>query len=222
MEMHYVTPRRLARKGTNIMPRQFLLLLALLVVLCWTLPAAAQQSATNALSAAEAAEGWKLLFDGRTQSGWVPSGDADWRVEDGALTATKGTGFLVSADYADFELRLDFWAAPTVNSGIFMRCGDPMINLRTCYEVQIGGTSTGLIAGNITNTAPAPDAPAPSEQWNSLEISAVGDHLMVKLNGRTLVDARDKTHTRGKIALQEGGRGEIGLVRFRNIRIRTR
>jgi hypothetical protein len=205
------------------MPRRFLLLIPLLVVHWWTLPSAAQQPALNALSASEAAEGWKLLFDGRTQSGWVPSGDADWRLEDGALTATKGTGFLVSAaDYGDFELRLDYWAATTVNSGIFMRCADPMINLRTCYEVQIGGTSSGLIAGNITNTAPAPDAPAPTEQWNSLEISAVGDHLMVKLNGKTLVDARDKTHTRGKIALQEGGRGEIGLVRFRNIRIRTR
>ena len=218
----HLTPRRLAQKGTNIMPRLFLLMLSVLVVLWRTLPAGAQQPATHALSATEAAEGWRLLFDGRTQSGWAPSGDADWRVEDGALTATNGTGFLVSADYADFELRLDFWAAPTVNSGIFMRCGDPMINLRTCYEVQIGGTSTGLIAGNIPNTAPAPDAPAPTEQWHSLEISAVGDHLMVKLNGKTLVDARDKTHARGKIALQEGGRGEIGLVRFRNIRIHTR
>jgi len=205
------------------MPRRFLLLLPVLVILSWTLVAAAQQPAANALSAAEAAEGWKVLFDGRTQAGWTPSGDADWRVEDGALTATKGTGFLVSAaDYGDFELRLDYWAAKTVNSGIFMRCGDPMINLRTCYEVQIGGTSSGLIAGNLTNTAPAPDAPAPTDTWNALEISAIGDHLMVKLNGKTLVDARDKTHSRGKIALQEGGRGEIGLVRFRNIRIRAR
>jgi hypothetical protein len=205
-----------------MMLRRFLLLL-LFVVPSWTLPTAAQQPAANALSTGEAGEGWKLLFDGRTQSGWVPSGDADWRVEDGALTATRGTGFLVSpADYGDFELRLDYWAAKTVNSGIFMRCGDPMINLRTCYEVQIGGTSSGLIAGNLTNTAPKPDSPAPTEQWNSLEISAVGDHLMVKLNGQTLVDAHDKTHARGKIALQEGGRGEIGLVRFRNIRIRTR
>jgi hypothetical protein len=205
------------------MSPRFLLLLSLPVVLWWTLPAAAQQPATNALSAAEAAEGWKLLFDGRTQSGWVPSGDADWRVEDGALTATRGTGFLVSAaDYGDFELRLDYWAARTVNSGIFVRCGDPMINLRTCYEVQIGGTSSGLIAGTITNSVPAPDSQAPTEQWSSLEIAAAGDHLIVKLNGKTLVDAHDKTHARGKIALQEGGRGEIGLVRFRNIRIRTR
>jgi hypothetical protein len=202
--------------------RRFVILLPLFLVSVWTLPVTGQQAGTNALSAAEAAEGWKLLFDGRTQSGWTPSGDADWRVEDGSLTATKGTGFLVSPDYGDFELRLDYWASKTVNSGVFIRCDDPMINLRTCYEVQIGGTTSGLIAGNLANTAPAPDAPGPTEQWNALEISAIGDHLMVKLNGKTLVDARDKTHARGKIALQEGGRGEIGLVRFRNIRIRTR
>jgi hypothetical protein len=204
------------------MLRRVLLVLVLFLIPSSTVPAAAQQPGANALSAAESAEGWKLLFDGRTQSGWTPSGDADWHVEDGSLTATRGTGFLVSPEYGDFELRLDYWAAKTVNSGVFIRCDDPMINLRTCYEVQIGGTTSGLIAGNIVNTAPAPDAPAPMEQWNALEISAIGDHLMVKLNGKTLVDARDKTHTRGRIALQEGGRGEIGLVRFRNIRIRTR
>ena len=205
------------------MMRRFVLLLVLFLVPSSMVPAAAQQPGTNALSANETAEGWKLLFDGRTQSGWTPSGDADWRVEDSTLTATRGTGFLVSAaDYGDFELRLDYWAAKTVNSGIFIRCEDPMINLRTCYEVQIGGTTSGLIAGAIANTAPAPEAPGPMEQWNALEISAAGDHLVVKLNGRTLVDGRDKTHTRGKIALQEGGRGEFGVVRFRNIRIRAR
>ena len=204
------------------MPRRFVLLLSCFLVALWMLPVRGQQPGTNALSAAETAEGWKLLFDGRTQSGWTPSGDADWRVEEGSLTATKGTGFLVSSEYGDFELRLDYWAAKTVNSGVFIRCDDPMVNLRTCYEVQIGGTTSGLIAGNLTNTAPAPDAPGPMEQWNALEISAIGDHLVVKLNGKTLVDARDKTHARGRIALQEGGRAEFGLVRFRNIRIRTR
>ena len=203
------------------MPRRVVLLLSLFLVSVWTLPVAGQQPGTNSLTAAETAEGWKLIFDGRSQSGWTPSGDVDWRVEDGSLTATKGTGFLVSPDYGDFELRLDYWAAKTVNSGVFIRCEDPMINLRTCYEVQIGGTTSGLIAGNLANIAPAPEAPGPMEQWNALEISAIGDHLMVKLNGKTLVDARDKTHARGKIALQEGGRAEIGLVRFRNIRIRT-
>jgi hypothetical protein len=204
------------------MLRRVLLVLVLFLIPSSTVPAAAQQPGTNSLSAAESAEGWKLLFDGRTQAGWTPSGEADWRVEDGSLTATRGTGFLVSPEYGDFELRLEYWAAKTVNSGVFIRCDDPMINLRTCYEVQIGGTTSGLIAGNIANTAPAPDAPAPAEQWNALEISAIGDHLMVKLNGKTLVDARDKTHGRGRIALQEGGRGEFGLVRFRNIRMRTR
>jgi hypothetical protein len=208
--------------GENIMPRRFVFLLSLFLVSSWTLAVAGQQPGTNTLSAAEAAEGWKLLFDGRTQTGWTPSGDADWRVEEGSLTATKGTGFLVSPDFGDFELRLDYWAAKTVNSGVFIRCEEPTINLRSCYEVQIGGTTSGLIAGNLANTAPAPDAPGPMEQWNALEISAIGDHLMVKLNGKTLVDARDKTHARGKIALQEGGRAEIGPVRFRNIRIRTR
>ena len=48
----------------------------------------------NTLTPQEQAEGWKLLFDGRTTNGWrgykkdsVPEG---WKVIDGALTLTAG------------------------------------------------------------------------------------------------------------------------------------
>ena len=48
------------------MPRRFLIMLPLFILLCSTLPATAQQPAANSLSASEAAAGWMLLFDGRS------------------------------------------------------------------------------------------------------------------------------------------------------------
>jgi hypothetical protein len=44
--------------------------------------------------------------------------------------------------------------------------------------------------------------------------------VTVTLNGKTTADAQDQKLTAGTIALQEGGRGEFGLVRFRNVKVR--
>ncbi len=91
------------------MLRRSSITLALFIFLCSTLPAQVQQpagAANNTLSSAETAAGWTLLFDGRTLSGLNSVGDSDWKVEDEALTATKGTGYLVTPkQYTNFELQ---------------------------------------------------------------------------------------------------------------------
>ena len=72
--------------------------------------------------------GWTTLIDGATGlDNWNRVGDANWRAEDGAIVADKGKGgFLVSKNsYKDFQIRAEFWADHTTNSGIFIRCTDP-------------------------------------------------------------------------------------------------
>ena len=108
------------------MPRyltRFSLLLPLLVF-CMA-PADAQSpagGASNTLTPAESKAGWTLLFDGRSLSGWNPTGDVDWKVEDGTITATKGSGFLVTPrPYGNFEFKTDFWVDKAANSGVFFR-----------------------------------------------------------------------------------------------------
>jgi hypothetical protein len=97
-------------------------------------PAAARP---NALTDAERAAGWRLLFDGRTLSGWrglgrdtVPT--AHWVVEDGAIRKlargavprqadgqpTAGGDLMTEATFGDFELRWEWKVAPGANSGI--------------------------------------------------------------------------------------------------------
>jgi hypothetical protein len=194
---------------------------ALLMLVFGTLLVEARQ-AVNTLSPAESKAGWTLLFDGRTLSGLSPTGNADWRVEDGTITATKGSGFLVTPKpYTNFELKADFWADKAVNSGIFVRCAEGAPGAMTCYEINIFDAHAEWPTGSINNTKSVlPNKPNTTEKWNTLEITANGNHLVVKVNGATTVDVRDERRPGGTIALQEGGANASGLVRFRNVKIR--
>ncbi|GAA0573502.1 3-keto-disaccharide hydrolase [Rhizomicrobium electricum] len=85
----------------------------------------------NQLSAAEKAEGWTLLWDGKTSAGWrsargetFPQGG--WTTCGGTLTIhaksgeeSRGPGDIITnARYSDFELSADFKITPGANSGI--------------------------------------------------------------------------------------------------------
>src|SRR5829696_8528463 len=72
--------------------------------------------------------GWITLLDGanpKTLDNWNRSGDVNWRAEDGAIVADKGKGgHLVSKNtYKDFQIRAEFWADQTTNSGMPKRGG---------------------------------------------------------------------------------------------------
>jgi hypothetical protein len=87
--------------------------------------------AQNVLSAREKAEGWELLFDGKTTSGWRgfrKSGFPTecWAITDGILKRVKQKdphgeecGDIVTAQqYDNFEFQLDWKIEPGGNSGI--------------------------------------------------------------------------------------------------------
>jgi hypothetical protein len=192
------------------------------VCLLCALPVAGQQASPNTLSAGESKAGWSLLFDGRTLSGFSPNGEADWKVEDGTITATKGVGFLVTQkSYGNFELKADFWADKSVNSGIFLRCAEGTPSATACYEANIFDAHAEFPTGSVNNVKTVlPERPNTTEKWNTFEVMADGNHLVLKLNGKTTVDARDDRRANGTIALQEGGANAFGVVRFRNLKIR--
>jgi hypothetical protein len=97
------------------------LLLAYLLVV----PTAVFAQKANTLTAKEKKEGWALLFDGTSLTGWkTPSGKlvpAGWEVKNGTLTAKKGGkgGDIISKkQYSNFDLTFDYNIEPTGNSGV--------------------------------------------------------------------------------------------------------
>jgi hypothetical protein len=85
----------------------------------------------NSISPAEAADGWKLLWDGKTADGWrgakintFPT--KGWAIEDGLLKvhksgggeSTNGGDIVTVRKYRNFILKVDFKITPGANSGI--------------------------------------------------------------------------------------------------------
>src|SRR5262249_51067716 len=79
----------------------------------------------NESTAQEKADGWRLLFDGKTLNGWMTSGGQPSRtpVEDGSINPHKcGAYMMVHREQWDnFILALDFKISKTCNSGVFVR-----------------------------------------------------------------------------------------------------
>jgi hypothetical protein len=170
---------------------------------------------------AQAGPAWKTLLAGTNMDGWTPIGMANWRVVDGAVQADSGMGgFLVSKEsYGDFELRADIWVTPDANSGIFIRCEDPkQITAMNAYEVNVYDMrpDQAYRTGGIVDVAKPTSIVNTGNKWNTLEITAKGSRLTVRVNGMPTVDVMDTKHARGPIALQAG----IGTVKFRNVQIR--
>ena len=119
----------------------------------------------NTLTDAEKADGWKLLWDGKTFDGWVGEKTGlktpptkGWKIEGGVLTvlprtgvrgkklpkeqaALGGGGDLVTVkSYRDFELSVDFKLTKAANSGIKYFYNRGQFG-GTCEEYQILDTA---------------------------------------------------------------------------------
>jgi hypothetical protein len=179
----------------------------------------------------EMGSGWTTLLDGSnpgTLANWNRIGDANWRVEDGAVVADKGKGgYLVSKNaYKDFQIRAEFWAADNTNSGIFLRAADPnKIGAVTAYEVNIYDQrpDPSYGTGAIVDVAKVSPMPRAGGKWNTYLITARGNQLTVELNGQQTVNVQDSKHASGPFALQYGSGPKDapgGPIKWRKVQIR--
>lgn len=208
-----------------------------------------EQGPLNALTPAEAAAGWRLLFDGRTTDGWrgyrkdsVPG----WQVVDGALTRVSQGGDILTGDqFASFELAIDWKVEPGANSGIMYRVSeDDDYPFWTGPEYQVlddarhaDGKSRLTAAGSCFAVFPAKEgAVKPADEWNSSRLLVNGNHVEHWLNGVKVTeyeigsadwDARVKASKFASHAkFGRNPRGYIDIqdhgdrVAFRNIKIR--
>jgi hypothetical protein len=162
----------------------------------------------------------RSLFDGKSMKGWESQWADDWKVRDGALycDASARSWLSTTDSFSDYVLQLDFRGAEKVNSGVFLRSqkeGQPHI---TGYELQIwdyqpAGYNTGSLVGSLK----ADPVKIKPDDWNHYTITADGDHFVVVLNGKTILDAHDSKHASGVIGFQCQPNNPI---EFRNIKLR--
>mgnify|MGYP001313553772 CR=1 FL=1 len=218
----------------------------------FTLPESESQATTssrlvavdNVLTDQERADGWILLFDGKTLSGWTGAKDA-YKVEDGAIVCVEGTAgnLLTEKEFRDFVVRFEFKLTAGANNGLGIRC--PMLakgNLhldgielqildntaekyKTLKPYQYHGSVYGIHAAKREFLKPL-------GEWNIQEVTVKGRKIKVLLNNETITDCdldlvtKNGTMDGAEHPGLKRASGHLGFlghgdrVEFRNIRIK--
>lgn len=177
--------------------------LLVLALACTTKPEPDRPVAPNVLSETEKADGWRLLFDGKTTTGWRNFGKQtisdSWRVIDGSLVrADSAAGDIITSDkFRNFDLALDWKVAPKGNSGIFYRATEEADTIwKAAPEMQVlddagheNGKDPLTSAGSNYALYPAPRGVVhPAGEWNHARILVNGNHVEHWLNAVKLFE----------------------------------
>src|SRR4029077_15592511 len=172
-------------------------------------------------------KGWVQLFNGKDLKGWKthPKDKAKWEVKDGVLVGSGPAGHLFSerGDYENFIYRVEAKINDHGNSGQYFRTKFGP-SFPKGYEAQINSTHrdpvrTGSLYGFGMDATVLAMLVKPDE-WFTQEVTAIGNHIVIKVNGMTTVDFVDKksTYTKGHFALQQHDPGTV--VMFRKIEVK--
>lgn len=170
--------------------------------------------------------GFVPLTNGRDLTGW--EGDqALWSARDGMIVGTspglKHNDFLATEkSYGDFILKLSFRliGADGSNSGVQFRSVRVPGHEMSGYQADIGQNYWGCLYDEsrrnkiLEQAKPAAINALRKSDWNQYEVRALGNHIVLRLNGVVSVDYREPDSDiarTGKIALQihAGGPMEI-------------
>ena len=159
----------------------------LCLLLAWMSPLRGQE--VNQLTPAETAAGFRLLFDGKSFSGWKQQGN--WTIVEQALYRGRGGGGLTWVAQQipdDFDLRFQWKVARGSNSGVYYRPGQ--------YEYQILDNAVHVDGKNPRTSAaslyfcmaPSRDVTRPVGKWNDGRIVCQGSIIQHWLNGQKVID----------------------------------
>ena len=157
-----------------------------------------------------AEEGFVELFDGTSLTGWKASeNDASWKVVDGTLICRgprshlfyMGTDPAKPAEFKNFHLKAEVLTKPKANSGIYFHTryqqeGWPSQG----HEAQVNNTSGDPVrTGSLYNVVKNLEAPAKDDEWFTEEVIVEGNRIVIKVNGKTIVD-----HVEDTAAVKDG------------------
>ena len=173
-----------------------------LLLLSLTVQLDGQQMA-NTLSKKELKQGWHLLFDGKSPSGWRSANKTDfptqgWVIKEGCMVSGGGGNLVSKEEYGDFELVWD-WKMMDIggNSGVkyFVKedGNDALgIEYQMLDDLNHPWMKDGRMKPNDFHTVGAiyelyPTNPnkviKPVGEWNTSRVLSKGKHLEHWLNG---------------------------------------
>ncbi len=200
-------------------------------------------TAATPASGAAKETGFVSVFDGQTLNGWklVSQHGDGYGVKDGVIYCARGGGgnLFTEKEYADFILRFEFKLEAGSNNGIGIRAPYEGDAAYMGMEIQVLDDTAEKYAnlqpyqyhGSVYGvTAAKRGALKPVGEWNVEEISAIGRHIKVILNGKVITEADLNSVTDAKTIQTHPGmlreRGHIGFlghgdyVEFRNLRVK--
>jgi len=149
---------------------------------------------------------------------WIIPENCKFQMIDGVMVNTESGGNLISTQkFNDFKLSVEFRYPAGSNSGIY---------LRGRHELQIedskGRTDLVSLGGIYGFIAPAVNAAKKPGEWQTYEVTLVGRHVTVALNGIEIISNRPIPGiTGGSLDSNEGEpgpfmiQGDHGPVEFR-------
>jgi len=181
----------------------------------------------------EPTNGWISLFDGQSLNGWKVGSNADsFRVQDGMIVANGPTAHLFYVgdvqqhDFKDFDFKAEVMTFPKANSGIYFHTryqesGWPQYG----YEVQVNNSHTDpKRTGGLYGVKDVYEVPAKDNVWFTEEVIVRGKHIVIKIDGKTVVDYTEPDKIagnrlpRGTFALQAHDPGS--KVYFKNVMVK--
>jgi hypothetical protein len=183
------------------------------------------------------------LFDGQSLNGWTYLGKpgGEYYVSNGVIVCPQiSQGNLVTdREFSDFVLHLEYKYETNGNNGVAIRAPLTMENLTYVgVEIQMLDDTATMhrnlkpwqYNGSVYGIVPAKNGTGNMNEWNTEEITCVGRHYHIVLNGRVIVDTDlNDVHDPETLKTHPGFlrvRGHLGFLghssyfEFRNIRIK--
>jgi len=143
-------------------------------------------------------QAWISLFDGKSLNGWKASENRDtFSVQDGAIVAHGPRSHLFYAgpvengDFTDFQLKVDVMTRRGSNGGIYFHTEYQDTDWpRKGFEVQVNNSyrRDPRKTGSLYRLQDVHEAPAKDDVWFTQHIIVRGDHVVVRVDGRKVVD----------------------------------
>src|SRR5262249_5705686 len=155
-------------------------------------------AADNELTAQEKADGWLLLFNGKTVDGWMTSSEKPSKrpVEEGSINPHKCGGYMMvhKKKWENFVLSLDYKLSKNCNSGVFIRTST--LKVRPGKDVGYNGLEVQLLDSQTAGfhdtgafydlVKPTKNTQKPLGEWNHMVITCDKNIIEVELNGEKI------------------------------------